>query len=278
MATRRKYKPARAAPPDQTNVAVMLAQGPPTAPEAPGGADTGNPFQRALEAQVHAESLQHQHAQRAQIGLPEPHRSEAELQAIDKYIGMIPNITDHQKRFLRAHPSLMEPPYVDLMRHAILVARHAGIADDSDAMDRAILSGVARDIEHHRQLSQLAHATADTQNGVPGTAMHDTNHSADQLAQEAQQHMAAPRSAPAAPRLPQTKRSMPMSAPVSRGEPSYSGRPPVDNHLTAAEREIARNSFIDPNMSNEQKEYLYLQNKRKLARMRADGSYSEQQG
>ena len=31
-------------------------------------------------------------------------------------------------------------------------------------------------------------------------------------------------------------------------------------------------------MSNAQKEYLYLQNKRKLHRMRAEGTYSDQQG
>ena len=69
-----------------------------------------------------------------------------------------------------------------------------------------------------------------------------------------------------------------MSAPVSRETPSNSGHRSEINTLTADERQIAHNSFTDPNMSPAQKEYLYLRNKRKLHRMRADGTYSEQRG
>jgi hypothetical protein len=72
-----------------------------------------------------------------------------------------------------------------------------------------------------------------------------------------------------------------MSAPVSRDAPGVSGHrgeAPGWSTLSAAERQIARNSFSDPNMSNEQKELLYLKNRQKLARMKADGSYSEQTG
>ena len=71
-----------------------------------------------------------------------------------------------------------------------------------------------------------------------------------------------------------------MSAPVSRNAPSTSGsRHPADsNTLTAEERQIARNSFTDPRMSNEQKELLYLRNRQKLHAMRRDGTYSEQRG
>jgi hypothetical protein len=69
-----------------------------------------------------------------------------------------------------------------------------------------------------------------------------------------------------------------MSAPVSRDAPAVSGhrQAPGWNTLTAAEREIAHNSFGDPNMSNEQKELLYLRNRQKYQKMRADGSYSDQ--
>jgi hypothetical protein len=50
------------------------------------------------------------------------------------------------------------------------------------------------------------------------------------------------------------------------------------NSLSAEEVKIAHGSFTDPTMSKEQKELLYLRNRQKLHKMRADGSYSEQRG
>ena len=69
-----------------------------------------------------------------------------------------------------------------------------------------------------------------------------------------------------------------MQAPVSRDAPSVSGYRQPSNHLTAAEVTIAHNSFTDPNMSNREKELLYLKNKQRYNAMKADGSYSEQRG
>ena len=50
-------------------------------------------------------------------------------------------------------------------------------------------------------------------------------------------------------------------------------------HLTEEERKIARISIMDrpdmPNLTNEQKEYIYAQNKRKLHAMRANGQYRQ---
>jgi hypothetical protein len=81
---------------------------------------------------------------------------------------------------------------------------------------------------------------------------------------------------PPAPRelAPEPRRSIPISAPVSRNIPMASGgtfRP--NNTLTAEERDIARRSFSAPDMTNEQKEYLYLLNRERLRRMRQDGTY-----
>jgi hypothetical protein len=83
---------------------------------------------------------------------------------------------------------------------------------------------------------------------------------------------------------PTVRRSMPVSAPVSREPPTPSGqRSTTGNRVTLSpeEREIARNSFgpikgekgeyID--MTNEQKERLYAMNKAKLHRQRATGQY-----
>jgi hypothetical protein len=275
MVVRRKYK-SRAAP----VVADEPVAAAPASPVAPGPAtdgDDGNPLQRALEAQQHAESLQQQHQHRQQIGLAEPPITPAERQAIDQYVDAIPNRTPHQQRFLKAHPSLMKEPYVDLVRHAIMVARHAGVPDDTPAMDHAILSGVARDIDHHRALSALTSASA---RPTPENAQmhHDVARHVADLQAEAEQHLAEHQPAAAAPPPPPKRRSFPMSAPVSRDSPEISGRPAQNNHLTAEERVVARNSFSDPSMSNEQKELLYLRNRNKYRHMKADGSYSEQPG
>jgi hypothetical protein len=78
------------------------------------------------------------------------------------------------------------------------------------------------------------------------------------------------------------KRSMPVSAPVSRDVPTPTGQRQSSNKMTLTPEEvaIARASIVDrpdlPAMTNAQKEYIYAQNKRKYAQMKANGSYSEQ--
>ena len=274
MATRRKYK-ARPDPPDVTNVAVVPAQASPVAPSFASGGEVGSPLQAALTAQQHAEDLQRQHVHRQQIGLQEPALDPQQRQLVDQHVDGISGLTEHWKRFLKSHPSLLSPPYHASMMHAYHLALQAGVADSSESMDRAILAGVAKDIEHHRALSALTSASA---RPTPENAqMHeDTSQAADELAREAEMHLAAHQPAPSAP--PPKRRTIPMSAPVSRDSPEVSGRPALNNHLTADEVRIAHNSFTDPNMSNREKELLYLRNKQKYGRMRQDGSYSEQRG
>ena len=89
---------------------------------------------------------------------------------------------------------------------------------------------------------------------------------------------AAPQTEPKSAPQPQ-RRSMPMSAPVSRDVPTPSGQRQESSKITlsAEERQIARNAIVDrpdmPKMSNEQKELIYARNKQKLHRMRANGEY-----
>lgn len=81
-----------------------------------------------------------------------------------------------------------------------------------------------------------------------------------------------------APPAPQTqRRSMPVSAPVSRDVPTTSGQRQSSSKITLSEeqRRIARNSFTAPDMTDAQKELLYAKNLRKLQDMKANGSYSE---
>lgn len=80
--------------------------------------------------------------------------------------------------------------------------------------------------------------------------------------------------AAAAEAEPQQRRSMPVSAPVSRDVPTASGQRQSSSKITLSEEErrIARTSFSS-NMTNAQKELLYAQNKKKLTDRRANGSY-----
>jgi hypothetical protein len=88
-------------------------------------------------------------------------------------------------------------------------------------------------------------------------------------------HVSAPVQAEIEPAAQPQRRSMPMSAPVSREAPTASGKKPggAPVRLTPEEVFVARNSFTATDMTNEQKEYLYAQNKAKLAKKRASGEY-----
>lgn len=87
-----------------------------------------------------------------------------------------------------------------------------------------------------------------------------------------------------APAPAPARRSMPVSAPVSRDVPTASGQRRSNQvTLTPQEREIARNSFgqiKDKNgnfvdLTNAEKERLYAMNKAKLQRLRASGEYRQ---
>lgn len=91
---------------------------------------------------------------------------------------------------------------------------------------------------------------------------------------------AAPAAAPQPEPQPQPqpqRRSIPMTAPVSRDVPTASGQrqPSSKITLTAEERQIARTSFTAPDMTNEQKELAYARNKQRLQQMRANGAYPQ---
>jgi hypothetical protein len=271
VVTRRKYRSSAPVAADEPVAAA------PASPDAPGpatDADTGNPLQRAHDALQHAEQLQQQHRHRQQIGLPEPQLDAQQRAMVDQHIDGL-SVSDHWKRFLRSHPSLLMPPYHASMMHQYDIALRAGVPDNSVHMDHAVLLGVARDLEHHHHLKQLTSADRPTPQNA---AMHaDVDQHVAALQAEAERHMTEQhRPAPTAPRLPPAKRTMPMSAPPSRDYPGVSGRSHDSNTLTAAEREIARNSFGDPNMSNHEKELLYLRNRNKYRQAKADGSYSDQ--
>jgi hypothetical protein len=161
---------------------------------------------------------------------------------IDDVVNAIPGLSEHKRAFLREHPNFLEPASADQVRFHYHSALAAGVADDTPEMNRAILDGVASERERSVDVARKIAATP-----------------------------------PAAPRRP----SIQFSAPVSREVPNASGKRHSDDMtLTPEERDIARRSIIDrpdlPRMTNAEKEWQYLQNRNRLRRMKADGSYSEQ--
>jgi hypothetical protein len=84
------------------------------------------------------------------------------------------------------------------------------------------------------------------------------------------------------PAQQQPRRSMPMTAPVSREVPTAASgtRKQSSMRLTEEERKVAREAIPDrpdlPKMTNAQKEYLYAKNKAKYDQMKRDGTYDEQ--
>ena len=196
------------------------------------------------------------HALKAQQRAEELQRTAAQQpRTVEEHIDRLA-LSDHKKRFLKQHPSLaVDPGESRAMSFHYHAALAAGVQDDTEEMDRRILDGMQR---------ERAGAVKDLVKAPP-----------------ADPRPIDPRPAPAAlaPR-----KSLPMSAPVSRNAPAISGnRERSDrNTLSPSEVEIAHRSFIDrpdmPRMTNAQKEYLYLQQRNRYREMKADGTYSEQGG
>ena len=102
----RKYvTQAGAGGPIEPAMLVAAEAAPPVAPAAPmppgRGGDAGNALQQALEAQQRAEAMQRdrQHAPQQQ----------AQPQSIEEYIDRLPDLSEHERGFLRQHPALLHP-------------------------------------------------------------------------------------------------------------------------------------------------------------------------
>jgi hypothetical protein len=251
MATRRKYRGPPAfreggrVPIDDVIVVASpeAATAPPEHAAMPPDhqmPDDRGPLGRALDAQQRAEDLQ---------------REAHQASPAERHINSIPGLTDHKRAFLRANPDLLHADVAPLVARAHQAALHAGIEDDTEAMNRHVMDEVVRSIEQHRELTS-ARARPTEENRTIHESAADLGRMAEQyLAEYQDEH--APAAAPAvAPR-----RSIPYSAPVSRESPTMSGQPrqTSQNTLSPDERFIARESF--PHLSKGQAEYEYFKNK-----------------
>lgn len=253
MATRKKY---RSKGPQGFYQGGAVPEPEPAASDAPARAsmpvpvdDGSNPLGDALAAAKRADELQRQAA--------DP-KSAIERQ-IDKM-----EISGPKKEFLKRFPQLATDTFMAKSagwHHQ--AALDAGVEDDTPEMFARVLDGAQREAESmHWMAKENVRAAAAPPAPAPEPEV---------------QRPPPPAAVPPAPAP--ARRGMPMSAPVSRGVPSAgSGRrepSSADRTLSPEEREIARNSFTDPTMSNSQKEYLYLQNKLKLKRQRESGEYRQ---
>jgi len=262
MVYRRKYKTpkgfkAGGRVPIADDMAIAEDAAPADADNVSISDDASDAISRALASQRHAESLQRR-------------------DPIADQIDAMPGLSDVKRALLKQHPSLVTDPLQG--RAAAFYHQQAlaeGIADDSVEMLQRILSGVQQ--EQHRAAagSVLARAAPEAPPVEPAAAepMPEPPRAAQARSSGQVGHLM-----PTAP----ARRSMPMSAPVSREVPGSTGRRDYqENTLSPEERDIAHRSIMDHpgdpnNLTPAQKEYIYLQNKKKLRAKIADGSYSRQ--
>jgi hypothetical protein len=207
-------------------------------PEAPSPPNADHEAEDAVLRAAHA-TLRAEQWQRAQ----------AQAASVEQVVATIPDISQHKRDFLKSNPQfLFDGHQQQLMRKHYQAALAAGVEDDTPEIDKAVLEGVARDVELHRQA----------------------------LAKAARRPEPQPALAPQP--LPAIRAGIPMTAPVSRDVPAASGQRAADLRtvtLTAEERLIARNSFSAPDMSNEEKEMSYARQKARMLQMRASGLLNE---
>jgi hypothetical protein len=248
----------------------MPPQEPPVDPTA------SSVLMRAAEAQRQAEAMQR----------------DPEL-AVARYVDALPGLLDRERAFLKKYPMLLAPENSRLLQSEFNAALGEGLARDSDAFENRVLSGIVRRLEGRQPAENggaaaIMHPPPSLEPSIERAAerldhqahaIHRTMQVAD--ATPLAVSVGLPTAGPAAP----ARRSLPVSAPVSRDVPTVSGERVQDARsitLSAEERAIARNSFGPirdasgnlRDLTNEEKERLFASNKAKMLRMKADGSYS----
>ena len=139
-------------------------------------------------------------------------------------------------------------------------ALQSGFTDDTSELDNHLITATVREIEHRRQLALAAEPE-----DVAVQRLED-----EVEALQRSEQPPAPIAPPPMP--PPARRSIPMSIPVIRDVPNYSGVRQSDSSritLNQDERFIAHTSF--PHLPKAEAEYAYAQNKKRMHQMKASG-------
>lgn len=257
MATKRK------SPKKYATGGAVVAESDPSAVSAipPPDPASDDAVRRAAEAVKYAETLQNM--------------------TVEQYIDHLPDLSDHKRAFLKKFPLAMQEDNARSLARHRQAALAAGVADDTEEMDRAMLDGFAADLRAQRERltpSDMIARPPEIEKVAPDPVAEE----------EALKPFIPPSGLP--PPLPHAgpsrgrEKGIAYSAPVSREVPSYSGKRMSETRsitLSPLEREIARNSFgpiQGPNgelkdMTPEAKERLYAQKKQELLAKRASGEY-----
>jgi hypothetical protein len=203
-------------------------------------------------------------------------------QSLDEFVESLP-ISDHKKDFLKQWPQMLEETRAKIMHRHHQAALAEGIPDDTPDMDRFLLDAVNREMSGSNAARRaMPHEVVgySVEKNYPETVEQaaeklDREVSGLLLQQEAQRSIPT-NAVLGIPEAPKPKPRIPFSAPVSRDLPTATGESMSSSTkvtLTAEERQIARNSYTAPDMTNEQKELAYARMKLRLARERANGAY-----
>jgi hypothetical protein len=279
LVVRRRYKAPRgyklggAVIPDDAPIAeapaVATADEPALPPEpAPiahqvhEGLDDRDAVARAVAAQRRAEELQRE-AHRQQMN--EANQAALNAERLDREAQQLaapkpPAMSERRRKFIEEHAELRDPANIEAAGDYWRMARRLGIPDDTHEIDSYVLNGL--------RFEQQARAAR--------SAPHEPDEPEPPVAPP------VPRQEPvqSAP-MPAPKRSLPMTAPVSREVPNVTGsRRSTEMTLSAEERAVARASIIDrpdmPPLSDAQKEFLYLQNRERMRELKRQGVISDQ--
>lgn len=165
--------------------------------------------------------------------------------------------------FTLAHPEAIAPENLPVVSKAYRDGQRIGLARDS-----------------HQLFSMVLLALDEQRQAQEGGARLDREAERHHLIAAANETAEIPTTSSIPERSPPAiRRSMPMAAPPTRNEvQTMSGRPRnADNTLTPEERQIAH-TLPAPHMSDREKEWSYLQQKKKYRAMVASGEYDPQRG
>jgi hypothetical protein len=260
MATRRRYKSGGVVPstPETVDVSApavetivvpppVVADGGSVVP--PAAPDSHEPVRAMLDASRHAEQLQWQR------------------QAIEREIASY-QISDFKKDFLRQNPMLLNDAIKPISQRVHQAALAAGVPDDTPEMNAAMLAGIHEQIYGRGQVAPPPPVPDEHQ-----MDKRDVEAAAQELAAEAEA-IRAPNAPVIAP--PPPRRSLPISAPVSRDIPTASGQrfsQQTSVTLSKEERELSHGAYHWLPKAEAEREYA--KQKSIMLSRRADGTLNE---